>query len=70
MNRLVKLIVVGAMATVLAGCGQQAPKQTDIKPEAATTSEPAAQPAAEPETVKPAADEQGAETPAAAPSQE
>ncbi len=70
MNRLVTLIVVGAMATVLAGCGQQAPKQTDIKPEATSTTEPAAQaePAAAPETVKPA-EEQGA-APAAAPSQE
>jgi PBP1b-binding outer membrane lipoprotein LpoB len=62
MKRLVTLMIVGTMAILLAGCGQQAPKQTDVKPETTTTtettvSEPAAQPA--PEAVKPA-EEQGA----------
>lgn len=65
MKRLVTLMVVGAMVALLAGCGQQAPKQTDIKPTTTTTTEttPVAEPAAEPapaaEAVKPA-DEQAA----------
>mgnify|MGYP000143119799 CR=1 FL=1 len=66
MKRLVTLMMVGTMAILLAGCGQQAPKPTDVKPEATTTettvTEPATPPAA-PETVKPA-DDQGATAPA------
>lgn len=66
MKRLVTLMMVGTMAILLAGCGQQAPKQTDVKPETTATettvSEPAAQPA--PDAAKPA-EEQGAAAPAA-----
>lgn len=66
MKRLVTLMVVGAMAALLAGCGQQAPKQTDIKPttttettEATPAAEPAAEAAPAAEAEKPA-DEQAA----------
>lgn len=39
MKRLIALMIAGLVAVILTGCGEQAPKQTDIKPEA-TVSEP------------------------------
>lgn len=69
MKRLVTLMVVGAMAALLTSCGQQAPKPSDVKPQATTepaphsAAAPAAAPAAptapatstEPATTEPAA---------------
>ncbi len=53
MKHLVTLMVAGVMAILLTGCGQEAPKQPDVKtqnaaaPAPAATPEPAAEPAPE-----------------------
>ena len=51
MKKLVALVVAGMMSVLLTGCGQQAPKQPDVKAEqevAAPAAHEAAAPAAEP----------------------
>lgn len=55
MKRLIALIAVGAVSLILSGCGQQAPKQPEVKTEnAATPAENQAGAPAAPEASKPA----------------
>ena len=56
MKRFIALIVVGLVSMVLSGCGQQAPKPTEMKVETtvAPSENQAAPEAAKTEEVKPA----------------
>lgn len=60
MNRFIALVVVGVMSMVLSGCGQQAPKPTEMKvQETAAPAEHSAE--------APAAEKSAAESTEAAP---
>ena len=58
MKRLIALVVVGVMSMVLSGCGQQAPKPTEMKVEetAAPAEHGAESPAVEKSAAEPAAE--------------
>ena len=56
MKKLVALVVAGMMSVLLTGCGQQAPKQPDVKTQVEVQPAVAAQPAAaQPAEAQPAA---------------
>ena len=73
MKHLVTLIAAGLMAVLLAGCGEQAPKQPEVKTQNETVTTPAeehAAPAAAEEHAAPAAEPAVAEPAAPAPAAE